>query len=64
MYTYMFSSADRAKQKGVATQIIVVDNDVPPAIQTQFADSITAHFSSEGIDSLPRGLIDDAHLIS
>ncbi|MDN7936178.1 hypothetical protein QZM52_33395 [Burkholderia metallica] len=64
MYSYMFSLADRAKQKGVATQIIVVDNDVPPAIQTQFADSIVAHFSSEGIDGLSRGLIDDAHLLS
>jgi hypothetical protein len=64
MYSYMFLSADRSKQRGVATQIIVVDNDVPPIIQTQFADSIVAQFSNEGIDGLPRGLIDDAHLIS
>ncbi|WP_186267590.1 DUF3732 domain-containing protein [Burkholderia gladioli] len=64
MYSYMFSCVDRAKQKGVAAQIIVVDNDVPPTIQTQFSDSIAAHFSSEGIDGLPRGLIDDAHLLS
>ncbi|KQR85374.1 hypothetical protein ASG35_26600 [Burkholderia sp. Leaf177] len=64
MYSYMFSSADRAEKKGVSAQIIVVDNDVPPTIQTQFGDSIVAHFSSEGIDDLPKGLIDDAHVLT
>jgi hypothetical protein len=64
MYAYMFEVARRGEEKGVTTQIILVDNDVPPQIQTQFPDSIVAHFNNEGADGLARGLIDDAHLFN
>ena len=63
MYTYMFNVAKRARAQNTACQIILVDNDVPPQIRTHHAEAIRAHFSSEGADGLPRGLIDDAHLI-
>lgn len=63
MYTYMFNVAERAHTANIACQIILVDNDVPPKIRMHHADAIRAHFSSEGADGLPRGLIDDAHLI-
>lgn len=64
IYTYMFAVAERAKRNNVATQIILVDNDVPPEIQEKFAGSVVAHFNSEGADELPRGLIDDAHFFN
>lgn len=64
IYTYMFDLAERSKQNGVMTQIILVDNDVPPEIQTKFAGAVVAHFNNEGTDGLPRGLIDDAHLFN
>ncbi|MES2933084.1 MAG: exonuclease SbcC [Pseudomonadota bacterium] len=62
MYEYMISLADRAAVKGIPCQIILVDNDVPLAIQQKYAGFVTAHFSSEGENGLPFGLIDDAHL--
>ena len=58
----MFALARRAEEKGVTTQIILIDNDVPPQIPTQFADAIVAHFNNEGAHGLARGLIDDAYL--
>lgn len=62
MYTYMFDLAKRAKDKGIVTQIILVDNDIPPQIHNNFAEFIVARFNSEGTDGLTRGLIDDAYL--
>lgn len=64
IYTYMFAAAERAKRNNVATQIILVDNDVPPEVQRKFAGSVVAHFNSEGTNGLPRGLIDDAYLFN
>jgi hypothetical protein len=62
MYEYMISLVDRAAYKGIPCQIILVDNDVPLSIQQKYAGFVTAHFSSEGENGLPFGLIDDAHL--
>lgn len=59
MYEYMISLADRAAYKGIPCQIILVDNDVPLSIQKKYAGFVTAHFSSEGENGLPLGLIDD-----
>lgn len=64
IYTYMFAAAERAKRNNISTQIILVDNDIPPEIQKAFPYSIVAHFNSEGAEGLPRGLIDDAHLFN
>ncbi|SOY94512.1 conserved hypothetical protein [Cupriavidus taiwanensis] len=63
MYAYMFEVAERALASNMPCQVILVDNDVPPQIRMRHAEAIRAHFSSEGVDGLPRGLIDDAHLI-
>lgn len=62
MYEYMINLVDRAALAGVPCQIILVDNDVPISIQQKYAGFVTAHFSSEGVNGLPFGLIDDAHL--
>lgn len=62
MYEYMINLVDRAALTGVPCQIILVDNDVPISIQQKYAGFVTAHFSSEGANGLPFGLIDDAHL--
>ncbi|WP_317203891.1 hypothetical protein [Janthinobacterium sp.] len=62
MYEYMINLVDRAALKEIPCQIILVDNDVPLAIQQKYAGFVTAHFSSEGVNDLPFGLIDDAHL--
>ena len=62
MYEYMINLVDRAASQGLPCQIILVDNDVPVAIQEKYAGFVTAHFSSEGENGLPFGLIDDAHL--
>lgn len=62
MYEYMISLVGRAATQGLPCQIILVDNDVPVAIQQKYAGFVTAHFSSEGENGLPFGLIDDAHL--
>ncbi|MCA1859333.1 hypothetical protein LE191_04320 [Janthinobacterium sp. HSC-3S05] len=62
MYEYMINLVDRAALDGVPCQIILVDNDVPVSIQQKYAGFVTAHFSSEGENGLPFGLIDDAHL--
>ena len=64
IYTYMFNLAEQAERHNVATQIILVDNDMPPEIQRTFSSAVVAHFSSEGAEGLPRGLIDDAHLFN
>lgn len=60
MYEYMISLADRAAYKEIPCQIILVDNDVPVSIQQKYAGYVTAHFSAEGENGLPVGLIDDA----
>lgn len=60
MYEHMISLADRAAYKEVPCQIILVDNDVPLSIQQKYAGYVTAHFSAEGENGLPVGLIDDA----
>lgn len=62
MYEYMINLVDRAALLQVPCQIILVDNDVPVSIQQKYAGFVTAHFSSEGANGLPFGLIDDAHL--
>jgi hypothetical protein len=59
MYEYMISLADRAADKEIPCQIILVDNDVPLSIQQKYAGYVTAHFSAEG-ENGPVGLIDDA----
>lgn len=60
MYEYMINVAEKAEKKKSTCQFILVDNDVPASIQEQYAGFIVAHYSNNGINGLPIGLIDDA----
>lgn len=59
MYEYMFDLAERAENKGLNCQIILVDNDVPDFFVSNYKPYIVAHYSSTGENDLPKGLIDD-----
>lgn len=62
LYKAMLELSAYAEAKERDVQIIVVDNDLPEAIQSTAPAAIAAYFNSEGIDGAVRGLIDDAHL--
>lgn len=59
IYDYIIELCERAEEIGVAAQIILVDNDVPPNVMEKFAGFVVAQFSSTGANGLPLGLIDD-----
>lgn len=59
IYEYILSVANRAEQKNVPCQIILVDNDVPETFINRYKAFIVAHYSSTGEDGLSIGLIDD-----
>lgn len=61
IYDQIIRSSEKAKQLGVKSQIILVDNDVPDAMVEYYSQYIVAHFSSTGEDGLDYGLIDDAN---
>jgi hypothetical protein len=48
------------EEKNRTCQFILVDNDVPDHIVDKLSGFIVAHFSSERINGLPVGFIDDA----
>lgn len=60
IYEYLINMSEMAEQEGKSCQIILVDNDVPPSIQKEYAGFVIAHYSSSGEGGLPIGLIDDA----
>lgn len=62
LYKAMIELSAYAEAKDRSVQIIVVDNDLPEAIQSTAPAAIAAYFNSEGVDGAMRGLIDDAHL--
>ncbi|EPZ6036693.1 exonuclease SbcC [Pseudomonas aeruginosa] len=59
MYEYLLGVANRAEEKEVPCQIILVDNDVPDTFVNRYKTFIVAHYSSTGENDLPLGLIDD-----
>lgn len=59
MYEYMFELAARAEKKDINCQMILVDNDVPEFLVSNYKPYIVAHYSSTGENELPKGLIDD-----
>lgn len=59
IYEYILSVANRAEQKDIPCQIILVDNDVPDTFINRYKAYIVAHYSSTGEDGLSFGLIDD-----
>lgn len=62
IYEYMIDLSGKFEEKGRLCQFILVDNDVPPHIIKEYAGFVVAHFSSDGQNNLPVGLIDDADL--
>lgn len=63
IYEYMIDVCEIAEKDGKSCQIILVDNDVPPSIQKEYAGFVVAHYSSSGESGLPIGLIDDADIV-
>lgn len=64
MYEYMMLCSDKAAKHDQNLQILVVDNDIPQAIESDLMQYVVARFSSTGEHGLPFGLIDDARLTS
>jgi hypothetical protein len=60
IFEYIISLSDMYEQKNQICQFILVDNDVPAHIIDKLSGFIVAHFSSERINGLPVGFIDDA----
>ena len=60
IFEYIIQLAGKFDQKNRTCQFILVDNDVPDHIINKLSGFIVAHFSSERVDGLPVGFIDDA----
>lgn len=60
MYEYIIEVAELSEEKQSVCQFILIDNDVPAGIQEKYAGFVVAHFSTNGRNGLPVGLIDDA----
>ncbi|OEE91447.1 MULTISPECIES: AAA family ATPase [Vibrio] len=59
IYKALIELAKEFSDKDKLCQIILVDNDLPPEISSEYSSLLVAHYRSNGINSLPRGLIDD-----
>ncbi len=59
IYEYLFDLSDEFKCNGKLCQIILVDNDIPQEIANSYKGFEIAHFSTNGANDLPIGLIDD-----
>jgi hypothetical protein len=59
IYEYLLGVANKAEEKEVPCQIILVDNDVPETFVNRYKAYIVAHYSSTGENGLDVGLIDD-----
>ena len=62
IYEYLLGVANRAEEKDVPCQIILVDNDVPDTFVNRYKAYIVAHYSSTGENGLDVGLIDDIEI--
>lgn len=60
IYEYIINLSNDYFQEGRVCQFILVDNDVPDHILDKLSNFVVAHFSSERVDGLPVGFIDDA----
>jgi len=59
IYKYLIGLAEEFEDKNELCQILLVDNDVPQEIVDKYKGFVVAHYSSEGANGLPVGLIDD-----
>jgi len=62
IYEYLIELSEKYEGKSRSCQIILVDNDVPAEVVKQYSGFVVAHFSSEGLNNLKVGLIDDADI--
>lgn len=60
IFEYIIELAASYEEKNRICQFILVDNDVPDHIVNDLSGYIVAHFSSERVNGLPVGFIDDA----
>ncbi|MDM5076630.1 hypothetical protein OB931_09605 [Aeromonas media] len=60
IYEYIINLSNDYFQEDRMCQFILVDNDVPDHILDKLSNFVVAHFSSERVDGLPVGFIDDA----
>ncbi|WP_324020235.1 AAA family ATPase [Aeromonas hydrophila] len=60
IYEYIINLSNDYFLKDRVCQFILVDNDVPDHILDKISNFVVAHFSSERVDGLPVGFIDDA----
>lgn len=63
MFEYIIKLSEMYEYQNKTCQFILVDNDVPDHIVDKLSGFIIAHFSSERINGLPVGFIDDADSI-
>lgn len=63
MFEYIIKLSEMYENQNKTCQFILVDNDVPDHIVDKLSGFIIAHFSSESVNGLPVGFIDDADLI-
>lgn len=62
IFEYIINLATEYEHKNRTCQFILVDNDVPDHIMDQLSGFIVAHYSSERVNGLPVGFIDDAEI--
>ncbi len=59
IFEYIINLSEEYEKKNRICQFILVDNDVPDHIVDKLSGFIVAHFSSERLNGLPVGFIDD-----
>ena len=62
IFEYIINVATQYEEKNRTCQFILVDNDVPDHIMDKLSGFIAAHYSSERVNGLPVGFIDDAEV--
>lgn len=62
IYEFILALSEKFENQDRTCQIILVDNDVPDHIVKDLSGFIVAHYSSEKLNGLPVGFIDDASI--
>ncbi len=60
IFEHIINLSEKYEKQNRICQFILVDNDVPDHIVDQLSGFIVAHFSSERVNGLPVGFIDDS----
>ncbi|MUK30157.1 exonuclease SbcC [Aliivibrio fischeri] len=62
IYEFIIELSEKFENQDRTCQIILVDNDVPDHIVKDLSGFIVAHYSSEKLNGLPVGFIDDVNI--